>query len=484
MHSIIIRIMKPVCLAILILLFLIFGSCKKTLTVTKAHTVHNEIDSLVSTFAFNEGFNGALLIAHKGAIVYQKGFGLANREWNIPNTTHTKFQIASLTKSFTAVLVMQLVAEKKLDLETSITHYLPNFSVEGQHKITLHQLLTHSSGIARDAAIGPNKQAAYPSISLEFTPGTQFLYSNAGYNLLGHIIEQVSNKSFSELLQEKICTPLGMHNTGYFQASDVISEMSVGYYKNWGDYFNASKDTKAYTAGGMYSTVEDLYLFSQALATEQLLPKKYIVHLFKKHIADPAYDGYYGYGQELLEKPVGNSPASVASFGHSGSIPGYCALFTKIPESNTTIILLNNTQRTYLNTITKAVMGILYEQSYDFPKKSLVKTMQKEIHSHDVTDAISFFKAQQKNEAYYINEQELIVAGYEQLHAGNVQAAAELFKLSILVFPDKDNPYDSYAEALLLLGKHQEAITNYKKSLELNPQNHNAVRMLQKLESI
>lgn len=478
----IIKTIKQKLIVVIVLITSLLGSCQQTPQYTKTNSIHQKIDTLVNTFAFNEGFNGALLIAHKGEIVYKKGIGLANREWKIPNTTHTKFQIASLTKSFTAVLVMQLVAENKLSLTKPITHYLPNLITQDNHKITIHQLLTHSSGIARSATINVNKNEAYPALPLQFTPGTDFLYSNAGYTLLGHIIEKVSNKTFAELLKENICTPLNMHNTGYFKPQDVISEMSAGYYKSWGQYFNANKDAKAYTAGGIYSTVEDIYTFNNALATGQLLPKKITNLIFKKHIADPAYNGHYGYGQELITKSIGNTTATTETIGHSGSISGYCALFTRIPASNTSIILLSNTQRAYLNTITKAVMGILLDKPYDFPKKSLVKTMQNVIDTHNVSTAITFFKQQQNNNTYYVDEQELIVTGYEQLHAGNIQDAANLFKLSIAMFPEKDNPYDSYAEALMLLGKPKEAITNYKKSLAINPKNHNAVQMLKKLE--
>jgi tetratricopeptide (TPR) repeat protein len=128
------------------------------------------------------------------------------------------------------------------------------------------------------------------------------------------------------------------------------------------------------------------------------------------------------------------------------------------------------------------VTGVLNDTTYDFPRKPLAKFMSEVIAKEGVEKGIQFYKAHREDSDYSISETDLIVAGYRYLHAGNAKDAAEVFKLSIDVFPDKDNPYDSYAEALMTLGKNEEAIENYKKSLELNPNNNNAVEMLKKLE--
>lgn len=456
----------------------------------------DKIDELVGLYADYEGFNGAVLVAHEGEIIYKNAFGSAIMEWDTPNTVDTKFRLASVTKPFTAVLIMQLVAVNKLDLQTPISAYLPDYPKKYADQITIHHLLTHSSGTVRDYESDiplnkyPDRQRPeqlvheFSNLPLEFNPGERFAYSNSGYMVLGYIIETVTGKSFETVLQEKILTPLNMNNTGVEKHRPLLKKRAKGYFKGFGDYFNTDyvDMSNIPAVGNMYATVEDMHLFDQALYSEALLPQQYLDMLFKKHIPDSDYGNHYGYGWELRDKPVGSTSDRVETNGHSGSIGGFCALFTRIPSSKSTIIFLNNTKRAYLNAMTTAITGILYDAAYDFPKKPLAKFMTEIFKGEGVENGISFYREHKDDSDYYISEQELIVAGYRFLHSGNAEDAAKVFKLSIEVFPDKDNPYDSYAEALMTLGKNEEAIKNYKKSLELNPNNNNAKEMLKKLK--
>lgn len=449
----------------------------------------NKIDELISLYSDYKGFNGSVLVSHQGEIIYKKGFGWANMEWDIPNQSNTKFQIASITKPFTATLILQLVAENKIDLHEAIITYLPEYPKESGEQITIHHLLTHTSGLGREKKKDGEKYYRpkdmvdlFAEAPLEFTPGSQFKYSNSGYTLLGYIIESITGKSYEEVLQEKIFIPLQMHNSGFFRNTSLKKNMSSGYYKSYGDYYNIeySDKSSAYAAGAIYSTVEDLFLFNQALYNESLLPKEY-VDLAKTEHFPASFGGSYGYGWELAEKAIGNTSSTIETIGHSGTISGYCAIFTSIPSTNSSIILLNNTRRAYLNGITKAVTGILNDQTYDFPIKPLAQFMTEISNKEGIEKGILFYKAHLDDSDYSSSEVELIVAGYKLLHAGNAKDAAAVFKLSTEVFPDKDNPYDSYAEALMTLGENEKAIKNYKKSLELNPQNKNAIAMLKKL---
>jgi CubicO group peptidase (beta-lactamase class C family) len=456
----------------------------------------DKINEIVGLYADYEGYNGSVLVSHDGEIIYKKGFGMANMEWDVPNQVDTKFVIASVTKPFTSMLIMQLVAENKLDLHEPITTYLPDYPKENGEQITIHHILSHTSGIPRDYDGSPehNKYpdrhrlaslvALFWEESLEFKPGERFTYSNSGYMVLGYIIETVTGKSYETVLKENILTPLGMKNTGVDLHRPIIKNRASGYFKGFGEYFNSDyRDLSAITAvGNIYSTVEDMFLWDQALYTETLLPKKYMDQLFTKHVEDSGYGGHHGYGWELKPKPVGNTSEMIETIGHSGSMQGFCALFTRIPSSNSSIIFLNNTSRAFLNAMTTAITAILNDQPYDFPRKPTAKFMSEVIAKEGIEKGIQFYKEHKDLSDYYIDEVELIVAGYRLLHAGNAKDAAEVFKLSTEVYPDNDNPYDSYAEALMTLGKNEEAIKNYKKSLELNPRNNNAVEMLKKLE--
>jgi CubicO group peptidase (beta-lactamase class C family) len=481
-------------LSILALLPFSCGSQKEEQVEATAKV--DKINEIVSLYSDYEGFNGSVLVSHEGEVIYKKGFGSANMEWDVANQVDTKFVIASVTKPFTSMLIMQLVAENKLDLHEPITTYLPDYPKENGEQITIHHILSHTSGIPRDYEGNPehNKYpdrhrladlvALFWEEPLEFTPGERFTYSNSGYMVLGYIIETVTAKSFETVLKENILTPLGMNNTGVDLHRPIIKNRASGYFKGFGEYFNSDyRDLSAITAvGNIYSTVEDMFLWDQALNTETLLPKKYMDLLFTKHIEDSGYGGHHGYGWELKPKPVGNTSEMIETIGHSGSMQGFCALFTRIPSSNSSIIFLNNTSRAFLNAMTTAITAILNDQSYDFPRKPTAKFMSEVIAKDGIEKGIQFYKEHKDLDDYYIDEVELIVAGYRLLHVGNAKDAVEVFKLSTEIYPDNDNPYDSYAEALMTLGKNEEAIKNYKKSLELNPRNNNAVEMLKKLE--
>lgn len=482
---------------LLLLVSLLFLSCGESSSEVKiAPSKADKINEIVQLYNDYEGFNGAILVAHEGEVIFKKGLGWADMEWDVPNTTDTKFRLASVTKPFTSMLIMQLVADGTLDLHTPITTYLPDYPKKNGEQITIHHLLTHTSGTVRDYKDNiplnkyPDRQRPgrlvqeFSGLELEFTPGEKFAYSNSGYMVLGYIIETVTGNPYETVLQEKILTPLGMENTGVDKHRPLMKRRAKGHFKGFGEYFNSDyvDMSNIPAVGNIYSTVEDMFLLDQALYTEALLPQKYIDLLFTEYISDGDYGGYHGYGWELKGKPIGNTSEQIATIGHSGSLNGFCALFTRIPETRSSIILLNNTRRAFLNAITTAVTGILNDTTYDFPRKPLAKFMSEVIAAEGIEKGIQFYKEHQDESDYYVSENELIVAGYRLLHAGNAADAAEVFKLSIEVFPDKDNPYDSYAEALMALGKNEEAITNYKKSLELNPNNNNAIEMLKKLE--
>ena len=447
----------------------------------------DKINELVGLFAAYDMFHGAILVVDNNEIIYKKGFGFANMEWDIPNTIDTKFLIASMTKSFTAMLIMQLVAENKLKLHQPISTYLKDYPKENGDQITIHQLLTHSAGIGRDRSDQENHNQPeamvnqFASVPLMFTPGERFKYSNSGYTLLSYIIETITEQSYEDVLQERIFKPLEMKNSGFHKHRKLIKKMASGYNRNFGEYYNnnSTDESTAYAAGAIYSTVEDLFLWDQALNTELLLPKKYRNLIFVKHILDS--DAHYGYGWELRDKPIGNTSEEVETVGHSGSIYGFRSLYTKIPSRNASIIILNNSSHSFRTSITTAITGILYDKPYDLPLIPLAQFMVKTIENEGIDKGLQFYNKYKENSKYHASEQDLIVEGYRFLHTENTKVAAKIFKLATEVFPDRDNPLDSYAEALMALGKNDEAIINYKKSLELNPKNNNAIKMLAKL---
>lgn len=482
------QITRDLACASLTIFFL--GLC---VTSTFSQTKAQKIDELLRTYDDYDRFNGSVLVADENGILYKQGFGWANVEWEIGNAADTKFRLASITKQFTAMLIMQLVEQGKLSLEVPISTYLPDFPKEKAEQIRIHHLLTHTSGIPnytsfpnyREVMRQPNSVddlvELFVDSALVFKPGERHAYSNSAYVLLGQIIEKATGKTYEEVLQERIFKPLEMSNTGYDHHSQILKKRASGYYINGRTFVNASyiDMSTPYSAGAMYSTVEDLYLWDRALYTEELVSAQFRDQLFEKH--SQLGRMHYGYGWELGQMPVGNSGERLPATSHSGGINGFHTFIARIPSTKSLIVLLSNTGSAPLFEMTVAITGILHEKTYDFPKKSLAYDLLDWVNAEGVTAAIAKFKASKETEKYYLNEHEMNMAGYELLQANKAKEAASVFLLNVEAYPKSSNAYDSYGEALLALGKREEAIANYSKSVQLNPGNENGIQVLKGL---
>jgi CubicO group peptidase (beta-lactamase class C family) len=246
-----------------------------------------KIDKLMSQYADCCSFTGTVLVSDHDKVIFKKGYGLANREWNIPNTPEVKFRLGSITKQFTSMLIMQQVAKGSIKLEGHITDYLPYYRQDTGSKVTISQLLSHTSGIPSYtddpkffADVSRNYYAVddfvkkFCSGDLQFDPGSKFHYDNSGFFLLGAILEHVTGKTYEALLKEQILDPLGMKDSGYDHYADILTKRASGYQQELAGAANAPYLDMAlpYAAGSLYSTVEDLYKWDQALYTDKLLP--------------------------------------------------------------------------------------------------------------------------------------------------------------------------------------------------------------------
>ena len=457
-------------------------------------TITETLDEYIGDYVEYGKFMGSVLVAKEGEVIYKKGFGKANVEWDMPNAPDTKHRIASITKQFTSMLILQLVAEKKLALHEPISSYLPDYPKKNGDLITIHHLLTHTSGIPefdlfinfrdieRDRYRPEELMSLFADQPPRFTPGTEYAYTNPGYVVLGVIIEKITGKRYEEVLQDKIFTPLEMNNSGYDIHYRIIKNRATGYSPKYlrGEYVNTNYIDMSipYAAGAIYSTVEDLFLWDQALYTEKLLPKEYLDLLFEKHTA--ASRGYYGYGWQIGEINLGHTNELVQTISHGGGINGFRTLITRIPSSKSSIILLGNLEVSPVREMTTAIAGILYGKTYN-PKKSIAFSMLEVIETEGLSSALAYFEAKNKSFDYYLDQHEMNKAGYELLFADKLEEAAFVLKLNVQEFPDSFIPYDSYGEVLMLLGKKEQAIRNYEKSIELNPKSNNAVMMLNKI---
>ena len=438
-------------------------------------------------------FNGAVLVAENGKVVYKGDFGMANMEWNIPNTPDTKFRLGSITKQFTATVILQLVEQGKIKLDGKLSDYLPDYRKDVGEKVTIHHLLTHTSGIPsytsqpgffENVSRNPYKVdefvKKYASGNLEFEPGSKFLYNNSGYFLLGAIIEHVTGKPYEQVLQENIFDPVGMKNTGYDHYGTILPKRAAGYVKTPDSYANAPYLDMSipYAAGSLYSTVEDLFLWDQALYTDKLLSAQSRALMYT-----PFLDNY-AYGWTITHASFKVNNADVPVITHGGGINGFTTTIVRFPKEKNLIVMLDNTNTEYLDRLSDSITKIIYNQPYEPPKISIVSILENTIKEKGIEAGIAQYRDLKAKQAatYDFSESELNQLGYRLLRSGKSKEAIEIFKLNVEAYPKGFNAYNSLAEAYSTINERELAIQNYKKSLELNPNNTNAAQVIKRLE--
>ncbi len=453
-----------------------------------------QIKDLLNKYYEYEQFNGSVLVADDGEVIFSDGFGMANMEYDIPNRPHTKHRLGSITKQFTAALIMQLVEEEKLDLNKPISAYLPEYTGPAADVVTIHHLLTHSSGIpsytsfpgffqekSRDPASPKEFVKTFADSTLQFTPGEKFAYNNSGYFLLGHIIEEVTGKTYEEVLHQKILDPLNMKDTGYDHHETILKNRAAGYEKNSSGYVNAPylDMSLPFAAGSLYSTVEDLYRWDRALYEDKILSEESKKLMFTPQMRDG--DAHYGYGWAVAKMPVGKSADSVSIVAHGGGINGFSTLIVRFPEEDDLVVLLNNTGSTRLRDITMGINNILHGAEAEIPKRSLAMEVLPIFETKGVDAGMKKFKELKADDSYALMEPEMNQIGYRLLQNGKIKEAIEVFKINVAEFPDSWNTYDSLGEGYMMDGKMEKAIENYEKSIKMNPENENGKKMLEKI---
>jgi len=328
-----------------------------------------QIDHILQTRLDAGEFNGTVLVARGDRVVYERGFGFANLEWRIPNDSRTKFELGSITKQFTALLVLQFVNEGKIRLDRHLSDYLPYYRQDTGARVSIHHLLSHTSGIPNFIAApgfleGTASRRRYGvqefalehcSGDLQFEPGTKFAYSNSGYFLLGAILEEVSGKTYEQLLEQRIFGPLGMKDSGYTHTETILPNRAAGYERSPAGLRNARYYDMSipFAAGALYSTARDLYLWDEALYTERLLPAKLRDLLFTPNLEN------YGYGWGILIPAPGSPYAGESIPMHGGAIFGFQAVIQRIPNHKELIVLLDNTESPKLLDIALEIRRVL-----------------------------------------------------------------------------------------------------------------------------
>ncbi|MCA1574541.1 MAG: DUF3471 domain-containing protein, partial [Acidobacteria bacterium] len=283
-------------------------------------------------------------------------------------------------------------------------------------------------------------------------------------------------------LKERILNSLGMKSTGYDHHGTLIEKRASGYQKTPGGYVNAPYLDMSipYAAGSMYSTVEDLYLWDQALYMDRVLSAATKELMYKPNLDD------YAYGWVVTKAKLGTGTESVPKIKHGGGINGFNTVIVRFPAQKHLIVMLDNTsQGRSLEQLERELTNILYNQPYNLPKMSVAEVLFKTIGEKGIEAGLAQYRDLRTRRAsvYDFSEPELNRLGYQLLEARKLKEAVEVFKLNVAEYPQGFNTYDSLGEAYMISGNTELAIQNYKKSLELNPQNTGATEMLKRLEN-
>lgn len=319
--------------------------------------------------------SGSVIVTKSGSTVHSAGYGMANRELGVPNTPQTKFRIGSITKQFTAMGILILQDRDKLDVHDPVGKHVKDVP-ESWRSLTIHQLLTHTSGIMHSWAL-PDFAAtmAMPTTldetlerffdqPLVFEPGTDFAYSGVGYFLLAKVIEVVSGQPYSEFLKSEIFEPLAMHDTGADRHEVLLPQRASGYVRREdGTVRNAPHIFMPILTGGgnLYSTVVDMARWNRALAKHALVPDQAYTAMYR-----PEREGYaYGWrvrlfhGRELLV--------------HSGRVPGFKAINFRIPEEEIDVVILTNITPGEPREVAKALAEVMLNDSDGEPESQVPK---------------------------------------------------------------------------------------------------------------
>jgi CubicO group peptidase (beta-lactamase class C family) len=427
-----------------------------------------QLDAFIARYHELGLFNGSALVAQNGQPILRKGYGEANMEWHIPNTPDTRFRLGSITKQFTATLVMQMVEKGEIDLSAPISRYLPDYPNPNGDRITIHQLLNHTSGIPGYTELpgfGSPRATQKPAefikifshLDLLFEPGTKYSYSNSGYFLLGVILEKLCEKPYEQLLRERIFDPLGMHQSGYDSTTPLVEKRASGYDRSLDGIANTEylDMTEPFSAGSLFSSVDDLLLWDQALYGEKVLTGASKEKMFTPGLKN------YGYALVIHK-------GAVTTIEHGGGINGFNTQMTRDIEPKRLYVLLNNTGGAPLVEMVDGLRAILDGKPAPMPKTPSAPVLYKTWKSSGIGAVTEELKSMQAGTEYDTREGQLQTLAYAILDKGKPADALQLAEAAQTAAPKS-------AGVAMLLGRVQtaaghkvEALQAYARAMDLS----------------
>jgi len=315
----------------------------------------DRLEQVVKPYADAQMFMGRVLVAKKGEVLFSKGYGMADLEWRVPNSPTTRFNIASMTKQFTAASILLLEDRGKLKTDDLVKKYLVDAPASWD-KITIYHLLTHTSGISGDAAKyepGTPDKLIFNEKPLTFQPGEQCAYTNLGYIVLGYLIERISGQTYEDFVRKDIFKPLGMNDSGLFSFVTIIPRRASGYWPGSNGMENGDRpDARiGFSAGSLYSTTEDLLRWEEGLFGGKVLSAASLRKMTAPFKSDYACGLYVKHvnGHLVIE--------------HDGNNIGFNSDMTYFPEDRVAVIVLANLNGTVVDEMTRALAAVAHGET-------------------------------------------------------------------------------------------------------------------------
>jgi CubicO group peptidase (beta-lactamase class C family) len=446
-----------------------------------------KIGDLMSTLYEQGQFNGAILVAEKGDVIYRRAFGKANFQTGANFTPEIPSDIGSLTKQFTAMAIMILAERSKLNYDDPVSKYIPEFSGSPHvSKVTLRHLLTHTSGIPDYGDLGIDDSgltqkgliaAILEKEGLLSKPGQKYRYSNPGYSLLAIVVQRVSGKAFGDFLEQEIFEPVSMSNTFVYDGPGKKKALAAIGYDQFGQ-IDDGEPTAIPGDGGIYSTVDDLLKWDQALYTDKLVHQSTLSAAFTPGKVEEG-SSTYGFGWNVTEN------GRDKYVWHTGSHAGFRAFVERRLTERVTVLMLTNKGNSKRVDINTAIQNILAAKPYVLPKRSGAEKMYGTIHESGIQAAMQMYDALKNGKSgdYDLGESELNTLGYQLLYGDKrVSDAVAIFKLNTAEHPASSNAFDSLGEAYRRNGEKALAINSYQTAVKLDPTNGHAAAMLKELK--
>ncbi len=464
-----------------------------------------DLDRIIIEYINGEFVPGLSVgVVYNDEVIYTKGFGVKNVDTKEPIDENSLFHMASVSKTFVATGIMQLVQQGKIHLDKYVIEYLPYFKLKDDRykKITIRQLLTHISGMPDEDDYEWDKprynedalERYVKSISgreLMWEPGEKFAYSNIAYEILGNVIEKVSGMSFEKYMKENILNVVQMKESNFFKplvskellTSPHVLDIKNGYGATVSEVFPYNR------AHGPSSTLcsNVVEMCNYAIANmkvgkfkeNKILEAHSYLELWRKH----ASTGWGGYTSEIglawfLGEYKGNKVRS-----HSGMDTGFRSNLIILPERGIAVVIMINSDYIGTKVLSESILDILLGEEVEYIKRSLASHIVRTMFNNNSEIALLEYYTIKENsiEKYLVYEDEFNAIAYNLLERKRIKEAIDVLNLSIKIFSGSANLYDSLGEMYLCQGNKKQALASYKKSFELNPNNKEAKKVIDEL---